>query len=128
MKPQLLCTFASDEEIESTVDTIFRSYDIVFNKIFVLSLSDNDHKIITYNINPGNVRQILPNTISVHRKKDFNVFYTINALNALIKTLNAGQLDSSYPIEWEDYKNSILLTDDDGVRIHQTKIFKIYEK
>ena len=47
------------------------------------------------------------------RKKDSNTLYTINSLNELIKKLNNGVLDTSYSINWNDYKNTILLTDSD---------------
>jgi hypothetical protein len=82
--------------------------------------------ICTYNIDTGNVSSIpLPNTILLHRKKDFNTLYTINALNILIKSLNGGVVDTRYQIEWEDYKNCILLTTGVELRRLDTKIFKI---
>ena len=51
--------------------------------------------------------QGIPDTISLHRKKNTNTLYTINALNDLIRELNAGKLDKTYPIKWENYKNSL---------------------
>jgi hypothetical protein len=38
---------------------------------------------------------ILPQTILLHRKKESNTLYTINALNDLIKELNEGKADTS---------------------------------
>ena len=49
------------------------------------------------------------NTISLHRKKITNTLYTINALNELIKTINNGVLDTNYQVEWDTYKNMILI-------------------
>ena len=44
--------------------------------------------MLTYNIDsPTDILQ-LPNTILVHRKKQTNTLYTINALNEVIKYLN----------------------------------------
>ena len=51
---------------------------------------------------------ILDNTILLHRKKDSNTLYTINALNDLIKSLNGGIIDTSFKVDWQDYKNCIL--------------------
>jgi hypothetical protein len=68
---------------------------------------------------------LLENTILLHRKKESNTLYTINALNDLIKSLNGGTLDTSYIIDWNDYKNCILLTHSGDLRKLDTKIYKI---
>jgi hypothetical protein len=69
--------------------------------------------------------QGIPDTISLHRKKHTNTLYTINALNDLIRELNNGKLDKSFSIEWENYKNSLLLTNDNGLNKIPTKIHTI---
>ena len=63
----------------------------------------------------------------VHRKKESNTMYTINALNKLIESLNGGTLDKSYQIEWGDYRNSMILTDGDGYKIMKTNLFRIID-
>jgi hypothetical protein len=68
---------------------------------------------------------LLGNTILLHRKKESNTLYTINALNDLIKSLNDGVLDTSFTINWIDYKNCILLTHAGELRRLDTKIYKI---
>jgi len=104
-------------------------YELSSNKIFVLELSDNKDLICTYNIMVQGRTLPLENTISVHRKKESNTFYTINALNNLIRQLNNDVLDTSFKIDWDNYNQSIILTDNDtGVRIYKTTIFKIIEK
>jgi hypothetical protein len=65
----------------------------------------------TYNVDNENYNSYLDKTISIHRKKETNTLYTINALNQLILHLNDGVLDKSFPIPWEDYENSLLVTD-----------------
>ena len=57
-----------------------------------------------------------PNTISIHRKKDSNTLYTVNALNAVIKNLNNGVLDKSFMVDWSRYENTLLLTNGDDLR------------
>ena len=81
----------------------------------------------TYNVDFGNISNFLDNTILVHRKKETNTLYTINALNTLIKDLNGGVLDTNYRIDWEDYKNCILLTKGPELKRVNTKLFKIIE-
>ena len=124
---KLFATFSKKEDIEKTIEVITARYSILFNKIFILESKDSDEFICTYNIDPGNLStmSVLPNTILLHRKKESNTLYTINALNTLIKTLNNGYADPSYKVEWTDYKNTILLTNGPDLRKLETTIYKI---
>ena len=65
---------------------------------------------------------LVSNTILVHRKKQTNTLYTFNALNELIKSLNNGYLDKSYRVNWNDYKNCILLIQTDGFNRIDTRV------
>ena len=124
---KLFATFTKKEDLQETIETITSRYTILFDKIFILESQDSDELICTYNIDPGNLNSttILLNTILLHRKKDSNTLYTINALNTLIKTLNNGVADPNYKIEWTDYKNTILLTTGPDLRKLETAIHKI---
>ena len=81
--------------------------------------------MITYNVDQGNVRNIPLNTILVHRKKETNTLYTINALNELIKKLNGGVVDTKFPINWQHYRNCVLLTQHGDLKQLNTKIHDI---
>jgi hypothetical protein len=82
----------------------------------------------TYNIEvDGYETRILNNTILLHRKKETNTLYTINALNILIMTLNNGMMDNKFPINWPEYKNSVLLTQGAEFRKLNTLVHKIVE-
>jgi hypothetical protein len=124
---KLFATFSKKEDIDKTIEVIATRYTILFNKIFILESKDSDEFICTYNIDPGNMSttSVLPNTILLHRKKESNSLYTINALNTLVKTLNNGVVDPNYKIEWADYKNTILLTNGPDLRKLETTIYKI---
>jgi hypothetical protein len=95
--------------------------------MFALYIKSNNEYVITYNIDQCNVNDIPDNTILVHRKKDTNTLYTINALNELVKSLNGGVEDSKYPIEWDNHRNCILLTQNNMLKQLNTKIYKIFE-
>jgi hypothetical protein len=127
MNNRLYCTFVPEENINSTVDKIKTSYSILFNKIFVLESLDGEKIMLTYNVDMGNSSNefSVSNTILVHRKKQTNTLYTINALNELIKSLNNGYLDKSYRVNWNDYKNCILLIQTDGFNRIDTKVKEI---
>jgi len=124
---KLFCTFVRLEEIESKVEELSSKYSIMYNKMFVLFIKSNNEYVITYNVDQGNVNEIPENTILVHRKKDTNTLYTINALNELIKKLNGGVVDTKFPINWKHYKNCILLTQHNELKQQNTKIHQIIE-
>jgi hypothetical protein len=123
---KLFCTFAKKELLDERLQEINKEYKILYNKIFVLASPESDEYMCTYNIEiEGPNTKILPNTILLHRKKESNTLYTINALNTLIKTLNNGVLDSKFMVNWADYRNSILLTQGEDLRKLNTSIHKI---
>jgi hypothetical protein len=125
---RLLCTFVDKDDKDSIIQNIFNTYTVLFNKIYLLSLDNKEEYICTYNIDTFNSNSIPLNSIMVHRKKGYNTLYTINALNVLVRKLNNNVADSNYPISWHHYKNSLLLTNaDNELKIHSTKISKIYE-
>ena len=127
MSNKLFCTFATEDTLDNILSEIQERYNIIYNKIFVLYSKSQDEYICTYNVDFGNVGAFLENTILVHRKKESNTLYTIIALNTLIKELNGGVLDTSYRINWPDYRNCILLTKGPDLKRVNTKLYKIIE-
>ena len=127
MNNRLYCTFVKTDEIKEISEKIRSSYKVLFDKIFVLESLDGEKIMLTYNVDLGNSNTefAIGNTILVHRKKQTNTLYTINALNELIKSLNNGVLDKSYSINWDDYRNCILLVQADGYKKIDTKIKEI---
>ena len=107
---KLFCTFTTLEDLDSLIENLTSKYKIMYNKMFVLHVKSNDEYVVTYNVDQGNISYIPENIILVHRKKDSNTLYTINALNELIKGLNGGIVDSRYRVNWQHYRNTILLT------------------
>ena len=127
MSNKLFCTFSTEDTLDDVLTSIKQKYRIVYNKIFVLYSKSQDEYICTYNVDFGNISTFLENTILVHRKKETNTLYTINALNTLIKELNGGVLDTSYRVNWSDFKNCILLTKGPELKRVNTKLYKIIE-
>lgn len=127
MKTQLLCTFTTTEEVGDTLQKIRETYHIVYNYIYILQNKSNlDELFITYNIDTNYRPEIqLDNTILVHRKKESNTIYTINALNQLVKEENGGVLDKNFVLNWEKFKNLIILTQLQGTKKIQTRIFEV---
>ena len=127
MSNKLFCTFATEDTLDEVLQEVQERYKIIYNKIFVLYSKSQSEYICTYNVDFGNIGTFLDNTILVHRKKESNTLYTINALNTLITELNGGVLDTNYRINWPDYRNCILLTKGPELKRVNTKLFKIIE-
>tara|TARA_R100001443_G_scaffold35946_1_gene49826 strand:+ start:122 stop:535 length:414 start_codon:yes stop_codon:yes gene_type:complete len=130
MKTQLLCTFTQKDKLDDILELIILCNDILYNKIYVFQNIKESHQLIcTYNVeyDAENHPEDIPNTISLHRKKQSNTLYTINALNEVIRSLNNGVLDKRFPIPWEQYQNSLLLTNENGLNKIPTKIHSIVD-
>ena len=127
MNNKLYCTFLQDEGVNEVVEKILEEHDILFNKIFVLVALDDNKTMLTYNIDGPVYNLQLPNTILVHRKKQTNTLYTLNALNEVIRYLNNGVLDTTYQVDWTRFRNSLLLTRPGGFKKVRTRLKTIIE-
>ena len=127
MNNRLFATFTQQNEIEGLISELSSTYNIMYKKMFVLFIKSTNEYVVTYNVEQGNIDTIPENIILVHRKKESNTLYTINALNDLIKKLNGGEVDLTYKIEWQNYRNCVLLTQQGEVKQLNTKIYKIVD-
>ena len=127
MKTQLLCTFSVPTDYKLLVEQVKSFYTLTNNKIFVFNNEKNNNELyLTYNIlNNESASKKLPNTISIHRKKQTNTLYTLNAMNKLITEENNGVFDKTYQLNWEYYNNSLIITNEISVKIIPLKIFDI---
>ena len=126
-KRQLLCTFASVKDYKSTIEELRSFYNIYNNKFFVFySVKNPDDIFITYNIlNDGAEFPKFQNTISIHRKKQTNTLYTLNAMNQIIKDENNGVFDKSYSVNWTLYESCIIITGDPSIRVLNIKMLDV---
>lgn len=127
MRTQLVCTFVKKHEIEQTIDEIERLFSILNGKVFLLKSTNIQNELmLSYNVVLESRQDFLPGSIMVHRKKETNTIYTINALNELIMNLNNGVLDKKYPIEWEKYRDTMLLKKPEGLKLLKIELIKVY--
>lgn len=128
---QLLCTFTTVDNLDTTIKNIISSYTIAFDKIYVLENIEIPNSLYcTYNIDLSSTKNSPtppPYTISLHRKKLSNTLYTINALNLLVLELNNGISDPNFEIPWEDYKGTILVSAYKKLKVIKTKLNKIVD-
>jgi hypothetical protein len=129
MQTQLLCTFTTKADLQFTLNQIKQTYNVVYNFIYVLQNKENlDELYITYNIDT----QYKPNyplrdTILVHRKKQSNTLYTINALNEIVKEENGGNSSKDYIVDWDKFKNTLIVTNTEGTKKIRTGIYEVIE-
>jgi hypothetical protein len=129
----LLASFITtdDEEvIMNEVNHIVDTIDITNNYIFLLSDEENpQNKILTYNalIEKGKTFNSRLYTIRVHRKKQTNTLYTINALNQAVAAEHDGATGKHLKLDWEKYKDSILLTAGKELKVHPVRVLKIFK-
>ena len=128
MNTQLLCLFTTKEELDKSYKFIITNYTLTNPNVFVLeSKARPEELFITFNVEKGSAPISSEwKTILVHRKKQSNTIYTINALNEVVKSKTGGQVDNSYMIDWEEFRNCILTTSNVGYKKIPTKVFKSF--
>ena len=125
---QLLCTFSTAIDFKKTIDEILAFYEVYNKRVFAFSNVKNPKEIfLTYNVlNMQRDAQKFPNTILIHRKKQTNTLYTLNAMNRLIEEEH-GSLDKTFVVSWNLYENSLIITGDISVRIIPLKIHSVVD-
>jgi len=120
----------SEEEILTEVENIANTFYLSNNMIFLLKLSDTpEKKIITYNalIEKGKPLNTRLFTMRVHRKKNTNTLYTINALNAAVAKDNNGETGKHLRLDWEQYRNSIMLLTGSELKTHPVEVLRVFK-
>lgn len=131
----LLATFIDARpKVSSVLKCITENFEVVNNKVFLLRDVKENTFVLTYNVIKKEdmvFSDIIRNTISLHRKKDINVLYTLNALNEVVYQQN-GDVDFNFTVDWSEYKNCILITkneeDGDGYSLYkiETELVKVF--
>lgn len=113
MRSQLLCTFTYIDKLPLSIGQIYKAYTVegATNMRCYCYVEVPANVICVYNVTTADRR--LRDTISINRKKETNTYYSINALNNLIRTLNNGILDKTYAIEWNNFTDTLLLANGD---------------
>ncbi len=133
----LLATFVKKGSIRNTVYDIFNNFSVINEKVFLLRDTTKPHQyVLTYNVDKDKINKfsdIVENTVSLHRKKDTNTLYTLNALNELVKIQNNGNLDNKFMVDWSNYRNCIVLTKHNSENVSEikkidTRLVKIIHK
>lgn len=123
---KLLCTFSNTNKLDRTLDLIEDNFTNI-EKIFIFANKSNPYeKYLTFNIDL-NLNRVYNNFISIHRKKETNTLYSVNAINVIIAEINGGVIDPSIELNWEEYRNSLLLSKRNQINIVPLLLEEIVE-
>jgi len=129
----LLASFLNTEDeniIDGEVQWIVEKLELTNNYIFLLQNLDNlEKKILTYSAvtSPGQRFNPRLHTMRIHRKKQTNTLYTINALNAAVAKQHDGQTGKHLKLDWEEYSNCLLLTSGKKLQVYPIEVIKIFK-
>ena len=118
----LLASFLKAENLDTFLNKIKKKFGVKQENVFFFNTKDENY-VLTYKIHIDiehkiDIKKELPKTIQVHKKGD--TIFTINALNRLIEKdsgLGGNVNYKEYKINWEDYKNKIILLKGDNLEI-----------
>lgn len=126
----LLASFVEKKDLYDAIEHITKTLDIDGDQIFVfLNEETRNEYVLTYNLNSeyANIKfnTIWKNTISVHRKKQTNTIYSLNAMNEYIKSKCHGIVDKSYQVNWEQFENSLMIIKNGKLKVIPLRIVRI---
>ena len=124
---QLVCTFVKSHQIGYTLEDIENTFSLTRNVFLSRIICDSDEYILSYQIARNTDQsEFLSNTIAVHRKRETNTLYTLNALNALIVRCNNGVLDKTFEVNWYPYRDMLVLKKNDVLETHSLEFIHMY--
>ena len=129
----LLASFLESYEedyIMREVEFIANNLELTNNMIFLMEQKTEEPRLfLTYNAITQKGRRFHPTlfTMRVHRKKQTNTLYTINALNLAIASEHDGKTGRDLKLNWENYQNSILMTVGKKLQTHPIEVLKIFK-
>jgi hypothetical protein len=110
----LLASFLKEDYLNNFLYKIKNKFGVKKENVFFFKMENGDF-LLTYKLhmdvdNKIDIKKELPKTIQVHKKGD--TVFTINALNKLIEQesgLGGNVNYKEYKIDWEKFKNKIIL-------------------
>jgi hypothetical protein len=122
-----------DDQIMTEVNYIIENLNLSNKYLFLFRYQEDPLQyLLTYNIitkPSGGSKSLHPYlfTLRVHRKKQTNTLYTINGLNAAVAAEHNGKTGKDLRLEWDKYKNMILLTRGKKLQAHPLEVVRIYQ-
>ena len=119
-----------ESEIQKEVEFVVNNIELTNEYIFLLrNVESPSKKILTYNAITEKGKSFNPRlyTMRVHRKKQTNTLYTINALNLAVAEQHEGKTGRELKLDWEQYRGCLLLTAGKKLAVHPIEVVKIFK-
>ena len=122
-KTILLATFVNPNYLDKFLYKLYKKFGINKRSVFIFETEGED-LLLTYRLfikedERVDIRKEFRKTVQIHKKG--MTFFTINALNSLIKKefdLDDGNVNySSYEIDWDKYQNKLILLKNNQLEI-----------
>lgn len=122
-KTILLATFVNPNYLDKFLYKLYKKFGINKRSVFVFETEGED-LLLTYRLfikedERVDIKKEFRKTVQIHKKG--MTFFTINALNSLIKKefdLDDGNVNySSYEIDWDKYQNKLILLKNNQLEI-----------
>ena len=129
----LLASFITtndEQQIQEEVQFIADNLNLTAPYIFLMqNATDPSKKILTYNAETEKGKSFNPRlyTMRLHRKKQTNSLYTINALNLALALEHDGASGRHLKLDWEKYQNTMLLTAGKKLQTYPVEVLKIFK-
>jgi len=127
----LLASFGTKDQIDDIIKRITDAVTIPKHKIFIFKVTNclEEEYVFTYNIDSEHANidysKIYPGTISIHRKKETNTLFTINAMNEVIKIKNRGYANHNFNLKWDEFENTLLVIKRGKLRVLRLQLIKL---
>ena len=118
---RLYCTFVKVDRLEETLKLLESKTE---GKIFILDIGKEREQVLTYNLLDKLPEELLETTVLCHRHRLTRTLYTINALNTIVRQ-ETGTKDKGYKVDWNRYKDSLLVVQDQELIQFKTKLINI---
>jgi hypothetical protein len=122
-KRVMLCKLTNIADYQEDLQKIRECYEIDKN-IFVFKERENEDSIfITFNTSKVYERAI--GTFVIHRKKEWNCLFTVNAINLLCLQETGKFKDINYVPDFNKFSNSAILTKGTELNIVPIKLIEV---
>jgi len=112
----LFGVFIKKFELNDALQFIRENFEVPSNFVFLYKVRHN--MLLSFTARRGELNENIKNStykiITLQRNREFNTFFTINAINHLVKE-RVGKIDPSYKLDFSEYQDILLYTHEDNL-------------
>ena len=126
VKTVLIGAFVQKDSILTYFEFLKKKFKIGFDRVYVYEIEGNDDEYIATFATKDRSKYVgkIRKSIILHTKN--GSLFSINALNKLIESEGNGQEAENYKIDWEKYRNKLILVVNGDLKV--SNIARIEDK